>query len=148
MGISDLIENYLRELFSDESEIVIKRNDLATRFNCVPSQINYVIKTRFTTENGFTVESRRGGGGYVTIRKKSLTKNDWLAELLSLCGDSLKQSEALLYIKNLYENRFITEREANLICTVLSDYSLGDAYEKKDIIRAKMLKSVIISLMN
>lgn len=148
MGISDLIENYLRELFSDENEIIIKRNDLATRFGCVPSQINYVIKTRFNADNGFMVESRRGGGGYVTIRRKSLTKNDLLAGLISICGDSVKQSEALLYIRNLFETGIINEREANLICTAVSDNSLSDAYEKKDRIRAKILKSIIISLMN
>ncbi len=147
MGISDLIEQYLKEMFSQDNEIVIKRNDLASQFNCVPSQINYVIKTRFTNENGFTVESRRGGGGYVTIRKKSFSKNDYLARLVSLIDNRLKQSEALLYIKSLYENGFISEREANLICCAISDNSLSEAGDKKDPLRAKILKSIILSLM-
>ena len=147
MGISDIIENYLKEMFSDESEIIIKRNDLAGKFNCVPSQINYVIKTRFTNENGFSVESRRGGGGYVVIRKKEFTPNDYFANLINLCGDSVKQSEALLYIRNLFENKFITEREANLICCAISDNSLQSAMNNKDTVRAKILKNVIINLM-
>ncbi len=147
MGISDIIENYLKEMFSDESEIIIKRNDLAGKFNCVPSQINYVIKTRFTNENGFSVESRRGGGGYVVIRKKSFTDNDYFLNLINMCGNSVKQSEALLYIKNLFENKFITEREANLICCAISDNSLQAAQNNKDAVRAKILKNVIINLM-
>lgn len=147
MGISDIIENYLKEMFSEDSEIIIKRNDLASRFNCVPSQINYVIKTRFTNENGFSVESRRGGGGYVVIRKKAFSQNDYFKNLIELCGDSVKQSEALLYIKNLYENNFITEREANLICCAVSDNSLQAAQNLKDKVRAKLLKNIIISLI-
>lgn len=147
MGISDIIENYLKEMFSEESEIIIKRNDLATRFNCVPSQINYVIKTRFTNENGFSVESRRGGGGYVVIKKKSFTKNDYLANLINVIGDSIKQSESLLYVKNLYENGFISEREANIICTAVSDNSLQASLNLKDVVRAKVLKNIIVLLM-
>lgn len=147
MGISDIIENYLKEMFSDESEIIIKRNDLATRFNCVPSQINYVIKTRFTNENGFAVESRRGGGGYVVIRKKSFSKNDYLANLITVIGESIRQSEAFFYIKNLFENGFITEREGNIICAAISDNSLASAGSGKDAARAKVLKNIIVLLM-
>lgn len=147
MGISDIIENYLKEMFLKESEIIIKRNDLAMQFNCVPSQINYVIKTRFTNENGFIVESRRGGNGYVTIRKKALSKNDLVSELINSIGDSIRQSEALLYIKSLYENGLVSEREGNIICAAISDNSLNGAQNLKDKVRAKLLKNIIIEVI-
>ena len=147
MGISDIIENYLKEMFSEENEITIKRNDLAGMFNCVPSQINYVIKTRFTNENGFAVESRRGGGGYIVIRKKSFDKNDFIKNLVLSVGNSIKQSEAMLYIKALYENGFINEREGELICAAVSDKSLGLSGVIKDSVRAAILKNIIISIM-
>ena len=69
MRISDIIEGYINELIKTQNEIEIKRNDLAAQLGCVPSQINYVIATRFNTENGYAVESRRGGGGGIRIRK-------------------------------------------------------------------------------
>ena len=147
MGISDIIENYLKEMFLNESEIIIKRNDLATQFNCVPSQINYVIKTRFTNENGFIVESRRGGNGYVTIRKKAISKKDWVYEIINSVGESIRQSEALLYIKGLYENNIITEREARIICAAISDNSLNCAQNLKDRVRAKLLKNIIVEVI-
>ena len=69
MKISDNIENFIRELFGAENSIELRRNELASYFNCVPSQINYVIQTRFTTERGYIVESRRGGGGHIRITR-------------------------------------------------------------------------------
>ena len=147
MGISDIIENYLNEMFSDENEILIRRNDLAIKVNCVPSQINYVIKTRFTNENGFIVVSRRGGNGYVTIRKKALSKNELALGLINSIGESIKHKEALLYIKSLYENRLISEREVNIICAAISDNSLNYAQNLKDKVRAKLLKNIIIEVI-
>ena len=70
-NISDLIESFLIDLFGDESSIYISRNELAQYFNCAPSQINYVLSTRFTLDKGFAIESRRGGGGYVTLVRLS-----------------------------------------------------------------------------
>ena len=75
MRVSDIIEEFIKELFNNEEEIEIQRNDLAQKFNCVPSQINYVIATRFKPSQGYYVESRRGGGGHITIKKVSNTKS-------------------------------------------------------------------------
>lgn len=68
-NITDIIEAYLKQILHDEKTIEIKRQEIAQRFDCVPSQINYVINTRFTVEKGYFVESKRGGGGYIRIKK-------------------------------------------------------------------------------
>ena len=74
MRISDIIEDFIKELFEEEEQIEIQRNDLAQKFNCVPSQINYVISTRFKPSQGYYVESRRGGGGHILIKKVNTDK--------------------------------------------------------------------------
>lgn len=146
MGISDIIENYIKEMFEDEREVQIKRNDLAVKFNCVPSQINYVISTRFTNEHGFIVESRRGGGGGITIRKVYFKENDYLSHLISAIGSSLKQSDAFSYIRNLYEYGLITEKEANIMFAAVSDNTLNPLGIHKDSMRAIIFKNIITSI--
>ena len=94
MRVSDIIEEFIKELFEDEEEVEIQRNDLAQKFNCVPSQINYVIATRFKPSQGYYVESRRGGGGHITIRKVSNTKSDYLLHIINNIGNSLSNSDA------------------------------------------------------
>ena len=146
MGISDIIENYIKELFEEDKEIQIKRNDLALKFNCVPSQINYVIATRFTNEHGFIVESKRGGGGGITIRKVYFEENDYLSHLINLIGYQLKQNEAFSYIKNMYEHNLINEREANLMFAAVSDSTLNVLGNIKDHIRASIFKNMLSNL--
>ena len=146
MAISDIIENYIKELLADDNEVIIKRNDLANYFNCVPSQINYVIATRFTNELGFIVESRRGGGGGITIRKVLLTKNDYISTLISSIGNYLKQNEAYSYIKTLFEYDIITKREANIMFAAVSDNTLNIDGENKDYLRAKIMKNMLTNI--
>ena len=74
MRMSDMIEEFIKELFDKTDYIEIQRNDLAEQFNCVPSQINYVISTRFKPAQGYYVESKRGGGGHITIKKNEYKK--------------------------------------------------------------------------
>ena len=147
MGISDIIENYIKELFETEKEVQIKRNDLAVKFNCVPSQINYVIATRFTNEHGFTVESRRGGGGGITIRKVYFKENDYFRHLIDAVGSSLRQNEAFSYIKKLYEYNLISEREANIMLAAVSDTTLNLTGAAKDSLRAVIFKNMLISVI-
>ncbi len=146
MAISDIIENYIKELLANDNEVNIKRNDLASFFNCVPSQINYVIATRFTNEHGFIVESRRGGGGGITIRKVALTKNDYISTLINSIGNFLKQGEAYSYIKTLFEYSIITKREANIMFAAVSDNTLNTDSEIKDYLRAKIMKNILTNI--
>ena len=146
MGISDIIENYIKELFESEKEVQIKRNDLALKFNCVPSQINYVIATRFTNEHGFSVESRRGGGGGITIKKVYFEKDDYMRHLINSAGYALKQNEAFSYIRNMYEYNLISEREANIMFAAVSDTTLNPAGPIKDQLRAMIFKNMLTNL--
>ena len=83
MKLSDLIEEYIKEIINSSNTVELRRSELASRFNCVPSQINYVIQTRFIPELGFYVESRRGGGGYIKITKVNLNKSEYIYNIIS-----------------------------------------------------------------
>ena len=96
MKISDSIETFIRELLEAQSSVELKRNELASYFNCVPSQINYVIQTRFTTERGYLVESRRGGGGYVKITRVQLENNNLIEHILNNIERDLREKGYLV----------------------------------------------------
>lgn len=147
MKISDIIEQFLLELIQDsEGEVEIKRNELAGHFNCVPSQINYVISTRFTAENGYIVESRRGGGGSIKIRRIPMTPGNYMMHVINSVGDRMNQLTVQIFIKNFYENGHITLREAELMLAALSDNSLPIPQPAKDRLRATIFKNMLTKL--
>lgn len=149
-NISDLIEQYLKQLLqnSPEGAVEIQRNELADRFSCVPSQINYVISTRFTLEKGYMVESKRGGGGYVRIQRVELPALKNIQYHISeTIGDCVEQSVAEGLIYQLEEATFITKREANLIRAAISRDTIAVKLPLRDEIRARLLKSMLITLL-
>lgn len=143
-SLSDKIENYLRNLIKQyEGEVEIKRNRLADDFNCAPSQINYVLDTRFTVERGFIIESRRGGGGFVRIIKVKLnSKNEAMKNIIKQLEGPLSPKEAKGIIKRLYENNLINQRDRILMEAAVSKDSIGFE-EEKNIIRAQILKNIL-----
>ncbi|WP_058300161.1 CtsR family transcriptional regulator [Gorillibacterium timonense] len=148
---SDMIEQYLKNILmqSPTGVIEIQRNELADRFQCVPSQINYVISTRFTLEKGYIVESKRGGGGYIRIQKVQLSSHGVILDyVLGTIGDRIDQtsSEGLLY--QLEEGGFITCREASLIKAAMSRDVLYLKLPLRDEIRARLLKAMLLSLLS
>ena len=147
MGMSDIIANFINEILNetDEGQAIIQRNDLANQFNCVPSQINYVISTRFTPDHGYYVESQRGGGGFIKITKAKITKSDYLMHLITSLGDKVTQKEIEIFVKNIYENEIISMREAKLILSATNDKALNN--ENKDTIRASIFKNMLINLV-
>lgn len=149
-NISDLIEQYLKQLLqnSPEGAVEIQRNELADRFSCVPSQINYVISTRFTLEKGYMVESKRGGGGYVRIQRVELPALKNIQYHISqTIGESVEQSVAEGLIYQLEEATFITKREASLIRAAISRDTIAVKLPLRDEIRARLLKSMLITLL-
>ena len=101
---SDLIEAYLKKILEESNKIEIRRAEMANLFNCVPSQINYVINTRFTIQRGYAVESKRGGGGYIRIVKVQISDNDQLLKQMDqLIGATLTEKDALTFIQTLFE---------------------------------------------
>ena len=115
MRISDVIENFIKDMLSDDNSAVIQRNDLAEHFNCVPSQINYVISTRFTPLQGYYVESQRGGGGYIKIQKVNITHSDYLMHIITSIGNTLTSKEADVFINNFEEYGIIDKKTAKLL---------------------------------
>ena len=125
-NISDIIEKYLKSILADSEHVEIRRSEIADLFNMVPSQINYVIKTRFTIQNGYLVESKRGGGGYIRIEKVNLVDDaDVLDALIQVIGDSITQRDAYAVVQSLYEDDVLNRREAQLILVAIDHETLG-----------------------
>lgn len=147
MRLSDLIEEYILEMLEKEKFIEIQRNELAGQFNCVPSQINYVISTRFNPERGFYVESRRGGGGNITIRQVVYTENDYINQVINAIGNSINSLNADKYIKEMLSYNIIDTKTAKLIKVAISDKILGVIENpKRDILRANIFKNMLINI--
>lgn len=148
MNLSSIIEEYIRELLLDSDYVEVKRNDLANQFSCVPSQINYVISTRFIPELGFYVESKRGGGGYIKISKFELNDEDYMSQIISKMGDKLSQNVADIYLNNLLMYNVLDEKTARLMKIAISDKSLENVNKlDRDKIRADIFKCLLINLI-
>ncbi len=148
-NISDIIEEYLKSILemSDEEILEIRRSEIADKFQCVPSQINYVINTRFTLERGYLVESKRGGGGYIRIMKvKPNSKKQLIEELISIVGDQVPQSSATDIVERLQEEEVITEREKKIMLSALDRSVIYLDLPDRDILRARILKAMLASL--
>lgn len=147
MRLSDIIEDFIKELFDEENEIEIQRNDLAEKFNCVPSQINYVISTRFKPGQGYVVESSRGGGGHITIKRISIDKENHLMHIIANLGDKMTANDIRVYLTNLYSNGLISEKEVRLIRSATSDNILKEIdYKVRDSLRADIFKNMLLNI--
>jgi len=149
-NISDLIEQYLKQMIRESAEgtVEIQRNELADKFSCVPSQINYVIATRFTLERGYLVESKRGGGGFIRIRKLELPACQPIHEhVLRTIGSRIDQSAAEGLIYQLAEAKLLNGREAQLLKAAVSRETLAVTLPLRDEIRARLLKAMLIALL-
>ncbi len=147
MKLSSIIEEFIKEMLEENKEIELQRNELASKFNCVPSQINYVISTRFSPERGYVVESRRGGGGYIKITKAVPEDESYIMYILNRLGDFVSAANANAIVQDLYNNGLINQREAKIIMSATGDNSLIIKQPEKDIVRAKMLKNILINLI-
>lgn len=149
--LSDLIEAFIKQMINDtDGAIEIQRNELANQFNCVPSQINYVIATRFTTERGYYVESRRGGGGHILIRRVSIEHKgkNFLMHIVTSMGDNISQHSAHVFINNFVDYDVITAREGLLLKAATSDKALGNVpVENRGFVRASILKNMLVSML-
>lgn len=150
-NISDLIEQHLKLMLMDSQEgaVEIQRNDLAQQFSCVPSQINYVINTRFTLEKGFLVESKRGGGGYVRIQRISLPAQQVLqTHVCDTIGNCINQESAEGLIYQLEDAKVISHREANLLRAAMSRDNLPLKLPYRDELRARLFRAMLLTLLN
>lgn len=149
-SLSDLIETFIKQMIADtDGTIELQRNELANQFNCVPSQINYVISTRFTTDRGYYVESRRGGGGHVRIRRVNMNRpGNYLMHIVSAMGQSISQQSAEVFINNFIDYDVISDREGYIMKAAVSDKVIGGIpMPDRDMVRAVLLKNMIMSLL-
>lgn len=142
---SDSIEEYIKAILAQAGMVELKRSELADVFQVVPSQINYVIKTRFTESRGYIVESKRGGGGYIRIGKIEFSdRHQMLRDLLDNVGEAVSQQVFADLIQLLFDEKILSRREGNLILATASDSVLGD--QDGPVIRARMLKKILQQL--
>lgn len=146
-NISDIIEEHIKNILRQQAEVEIKRSELAEQFQCVPSQINYVLKTRFSIERGYVVESKRGGGGYIRIIK--VTKNDdreLINHIEELIDQRLTQNQAHAMILHLLEEGVINNREARMMISAVDRSVIDLSIPIRDQLRAKILRAMLQSL--
>ena len=147
--LSDTIEEFILSMLSAcDNTVDLRRNELAEYFGCVPSQINYVLATRFTVDRGFSVESKKGGGGYVRIIKHKVEGDDFLSYLLKeRIGSAISYKECESIVLRLYDQQYLTGSERDIILAALKDATIPVNFEFKDIIRAHVLKNVILTIL-
>lgn len=145
--ISDIIEEFIINTLNDDDFIELSRNDLAKFFSCVPSQINYVLNTRFTVNRGFVVESQRGGGGYIKLVRVQDNNTNFLTNVLEICNQPLSVVEANQLLENMLERKLLTEKEINLIKCSISSKALNNPINMDNTIRSNILKQIVLELM-
>ncbi|MBQ9805607.1 MAG: CtsR family transcriptional regulator [Clostridia bacterium] len=147
--LADYIAQIIEEMLNEgNGTLELQRNEMATRLGCVPSQISYVISSRFTPERGYIIESRRGGGGCIRIVRKRMDRNEYLMHFFCAIGESIEEREANAYLQNLHGNDCITERELRLCAAALSNTSLSSVHPThRATVRADIFKQMILSLM-
>ena len=149
MKMSDIIADMILDMFDDStSTVTIQRNDLANRLGCVPSQINYVITSRFTPEAGYRIESRRGGGGYILITRAD-SKDNALLALINSIGSSIDERTATAHIYNLGYQNIIDEKAAKIMLSAVKENNFaGLERAAANTIRARQLKQMLISYID
>ena len=150
MRMSDLITHEIIKMLNDSgvNTAEIQRNEFASNIGCAPSQINYVITSRFTPERGYLIESRRGGGGYIRIVKKQIPNDQYLMHCFCAIGNELDEGGALAILKNLADSGVVPVASAQVAAAAISAKALSAVpQEKKKMIRADIFRQLILSFM-
>ncbi len=148
MRMSDLVAQYILEMLDEQNgSAEIQRNELAGNLGCVPSQINYVITSRFTPEQGYIVESRRGGGGFIRISRVKMDKGTALMHIINSVGATLDKATAEVMLRNMLQRQMLELETAKVIASALSDRTLKNVeQEKRDAVRADLFKNMLLTL--
>jgi len=148
--LTDAIAAMIEEMLNEgNGSLELQRNEMANRLGCVPSQISYVISSRFTPERGYVIESRRGGGGCIRIVRKQMGENEYLMHFFCAIGDEISESEANAYLGNLADTGLISAKSHRIARAALSGAALSAiAPAERGILRAQIFKQIILSLMS
>lgn len=148
--LSDVIEDFIKNMLIENggSQVQIQRNELADQFRCAPSQINYVLTTRFTYDKGYVIESRRGGGGYIVIKQVTYDSSEERNNIIyDVIGDSITNYNAVTLLESLHESKLITDREFEIIKIAVNDRTLSEA-EDRNRVRASILKAMLMVILS
>ena len=148
--LADQIAKMIEEMLeAGGGSLELQRNEMAGRLGCVPSQISYVITSRFTPERGYMIESRRGGGGHIRIVRKQMHRDEYLMHFFYAIGDAIEEKEAAAYLQNLTDHGIVTAREAAIIGSALSGAALQNVTpEGRATVRARIFQHILLSLMH
>ena len=149
MGITDMIAGFIQEALDDAGGVLeMQRGDLAQRFGCVPSQINYVMSTRFSPEHGYIVESRRGGGGYIRITRVHVDRQTLMMHVINSIGDELDAASARAIVQNLVDSEAISAEAGRSLLAGTGDRALRRVDKScRDMLRSDIFKQVLIHLV-
>lgn len=148
MRMSDLVAQYITQMLDEQNgSAEIQRNELAGNLGCVPSQINYVITSRFTPEQGYIVESRRGGGGYIRISRVKMDRGTAMMHIINSVGSTLDKATAEVMLNNMLQRNMLRLQSAKLIAAALSDRTLSQVeQDKRDRVRADLFKNMLLTI--
>ncbi len=147
--LADQIAKMIEEMLEEAGgSLELQRNEMAGRLGCVPSQISYVITSRFTPERGYVIESRRGGGGCIRIVRKQMHRDEYLMHFFYAIGNALEEREALAYLKNLQDQAILSPKETKMMAAAVSEGALSDVTPAgRRVVRANIFKHMLLSLM-
>lgn len=147
-NVSDIIEEFILSTMGNSSDINLSRNELAGFFNCAPSQINYVLNTRFNLNRGYIIQSQRGGGGFIKIVKLKNFDNDYIYKIIDeLLSKEISYKDAIYLLEDLVDKDFIKQKDATIISTALTDKALSNPIKMEGILRANILKSFLTNIL-
>lgn len=148
MRMSDLVAQYIMQMLDEQNgSAEIQRNELAGNLGCVPSQINYVITSRFTPEQGYIVESRRGGGGYIRISRVKMDRGTAIMHIINSVGATLEKATVEVMLNNMLQRNMLQLQSAKLIAAALSDRTLSQVeQDKRDTVRADLFKNMLLTI--
>lgn len=143
--LSDMIEGFIKRLLEEsQGKLDLQRNEMAVYFKCAPSQINYVLATRFSLDRGYFIESRRGGGGYIRITRIDVDQNDHVLQLINnRIGDEISQRTAEAIIERMLDGDIIDKRESIIMKSVMQDQSVNIPHSLRNTLRAGLLKAML-----
>lgn len=147
MNLSNVIATMISDMLEEKNEIEIQRNILAQDLGCVPSQINYVLSSRFTPERGYMVESRRGGGGFIKITRIVYDKDTLIPRIISSVGDTLDSDTAQAHTMNLLYQGILSDSQSKIILSAVSDSPYRSLPPQvRDIVRADIFKQMLMTV--
>ncbi len=146
--LSDHIECFIKEMLAEDGTTDLQRNELAQKFNCAPSQINYVLTTRFSPNRGYIIESRRGGGGFIRVVRLDIERCGYITKLIETqLTDSINMRQANEIVEGLFQTGFIDENIKNILLAAVSDKAIPLEAVQRDVLRASILKEILVKII-